>query len=113
MVGWVNAGPRSELPALGEPESEGQGAIVCFIVDPRYRRQGIGRRLLAEACAMLADLGLDSVEAWPLRQVKADDVLPTSALIYHGTRSMYEEAGFEVVEDVASSPFVRMRKTLR
>ena len=113
VVGWVHAGPYGELDALAEDARPGSGAIVCYVVHPRHRRQGLGSRLLEEACGMLADLGLDSVDAWPLRQVQADDVLPTSALIYHGTRSMYERAGFTEVEDSPSPHFVHVRKRLR
>lgn len=112
VVGWVHAGPLDELDAFADQAEPGTGAVVCYVVHPRHRRQGIAGRLLDEACAMLADLGLERVDAWPLRELPPDDRLPTTALIYHGTRAMYERAGFEVVEEPAAGPFLHVRRTL-
>jgi GNAT superfamily N-acetyltransferase len=116
VVGWVHAAPRSDLDAFtqwGEPEDARQGLIVCYVVHPEHRGSGVATALLAEATAMLRDLGLDYVDALPLKELKPKEGLPDSALIYHGPRSMYEAAGFTVVEEPPDSPFVRMRLPLR
>ena len=56
-VGWVQAGPRDDLPKIAEtfsldPDPDAW-AISCFMVLAPYRGQGLGRRFFA---AVLDDL---------------------------------------------------------
>jgi ribosomal protein S18 acetylase RimI-like enzyme len=99
VVGWCNASPRTALPHLDErPEfatddPENTGAIVCYVIAPQYRGQGLARRLLDGACEMLCERGFRQAEAYPPKQP------PTEAASYHGRLSMYLDAGFEEVRD--------------
>ena len=94
VVGWCNAGPRTSFPLLDRyPEFVAEdpaasGAIVCFVIAPPYRGQGLARKLLDGACDMLRDLGLASVYAFPPARDSTD------AGSYHGKLSMYRAAGF-------------------
>ncbi|HEV3231407.1 MAG TPA: GNAT family N-acetyltransferase [Candidatus Dormibacteraeota bacterium] len=123
VVGWCHADPRVDLnrfedwgdldPAKRPPDIERIGAIVCFVVRPGMRRQGIAKRLLEEACALLADMGLEFAEGYPQAEVatEARDGLSVEALNYQGTPALYAAAGFAphmVVEPVAV-----MRRPLR
>jgi GNAT superfamily N-acetyltransferase len=104
-VGWCNAAPRPLLHALDEeptPDAESLGTILCFLVEPSYRGQGIAHQLLAAACDGLQKQGLRMVEANPR-------TAPTSAAENHfGPLQMYLSAGFTVhQEDGDGSVWVR------
>lgn len=110
IAGWCNAQPREGLPLLGRTpgfetvDSERPGAIVCFVIAPQHRGQGLASRLLEAACDVLRERGCTSVESFPPRDAKTD------AAAYHGSLKMYEAAGFEPVRDVKR--YVMMRKQL-
>jgi GNAT superfamily N-acetyltransferase len=70
-IGWCNAGPRSAYPLLhadpdvAAPDADQVGAVVCFLIAPDVRGQGIARLLLDAACAQLAAAGYTALEAYP------------------------------------------------
>lgn len=109
VVGWCNASPRNTLPVLDEQpafatdDPEHTGAIVCYVIAPQYRGQGLARRLLDGALDMLRDRGFRQVEAYPSKQP------PTEAASYHGRLSMYIDAGFDEVRDAGRYVVVRKR----
>lgn len=111
VVGWCNAGPRTsfplldKFPAFGAEVTATSGAIVCFVIAPAYRGQGLARKLLEGACEMLRDRGLTSVYAYPPKQAGTD------ASSYHGKLSMYLRAGFEET-GAATSRYAVVRKAL-
>jgi hypothetical protein len=65
-----------------------RGWIYSVAVDPRYRRQGIGRDLLVELESILASLGCLKVNL----QVRASNV---------GVIAFYEKLGFVVEQHVS------------
>ena len=95
IVGWCNASAWTALPLLAKyPEfvpddPDTSGGIVCFVIAPSYRGQGLAGKLLAGACDMLRDRGLKSVYAYPPKAAGTD------AGSYHGKLPMYLAAGFE------------------
>ena len=106
VVGWCNAGPWSQFPMLRdvpEPHPAITGAILCFIVAPGWRGQGVARGLLATACEGLRARGMTAVRA---RAVRSTD----TAKNHFGPLAMYLAAGFEVTKDADGDVFVR--KTL-
>ncbi len=96
VVGWCHAAPKNELLAVPEPHDPAVGAIVCFVVAPDQRRQGIATRLLEAALGHLRSRGLTTAEAYPWR----GEVDPARWVWtqYVGPLSMYLKAGFEVAE---------------
>jgi ribosomal protein S18 acetylase RimI-like enzyme len=95
VVGWCNASAWTSLPLLAKypefvPEDpDSAGGIVCFVIAPSYRGQGLAGKLLAGACDMLRERGLKWVYAYPPKASGTD------AGSYHGKLPMYLAAGFE------------------
>ena len=110
VAGWCHAAPRASLKLLdtiadfATDDPERTGAIVCFVIAPQYRGQGLARRLLDGACDMLRDRGLGWVDAYPPKNPAGD------AWSYHGRLSMYLDAGFQQTRDTGR--YVVVRKAL-
>ena len=104
-VGWCGAAPRRLLHALDDeptPNAETVGAIVCFLVKPSRRGQGVARVLLDGACDGLRQQGMTIAEANP--RVNAS----TPADNHFGPLSLYLSSGFTVHrEDEDGSVYVR------
>jgi ribosomal protein S18 acetylase RimI-like enzyme len=93
VVGWCNAAPRPLLHALDEEpvaDAAGTGTILCFLVAPNVRGQGIARALLDAASDDLRAQGLKRVEANP----RTGDASP--AQNHFGPLNMYLAAGFSL-----------------
>lgn len=111
VVGWCNAGPRTSFPLLDRyPEfaaddRDTAGAIVCFVIAPPFRGQGLARKLLDGACDMLRDRGLSTVYGYPPKRAGND------ASSYHGKLSMYVAAGFAET-GVSTSRYAVVKKAL-
>jgi ribosomal protein S18 acetylase RimI-like enzyme len=79
--------------------------VVCFVVPPAYRHQGVARALLQGAVEYAAKRGARIVEAYPIDKAKrgADDWM------WHGAKSMFDRAGFEeVARRKPQRPVVRL-----
>jgi len=118
VVGWMNAQPYAKLrhacarlritpPTLPVPPHDA-AAIVCFVVAPAARRQGVSRTLLAAGLANLAERGIALVDAFPWN---ADAGSTDATDFYHGSKSMFDRAGF--VEIARDERMTVMRKALR
>ncbi len=113
MVGWLNAQPRHLLPHCFERmrieatplscEAFEAAVIVCFVVAPHRRRQGISRTLLATALASFTARGLKVIDAFPF---KSDDS-KLAADHYHGSLSLFVEQGFSVLREDETLTAVR------
>jgi ribosomal protein S18 acetylase RimI-like enzyme len=91
-------------PEFSADDPERTAAIVCFVVPPQYRGQGLARKLLDGACGMMRERGFAEVHAYPPKEDR-----PTAAGIYHGRKKIYVEAGFEHVRDGAQYATFRKR----
>jgi GNAT superfamily N-acetyltransferase len=100
-VGWVSLAPREEYDRLAASkilapvDTSPVWSIVCFVVSRHARRKGVAARMLAAAIDYARKHGATTLEAYP---VDAGDRRVPAADAYHGTLSMFEAAGFEVVE---------------
>ena len=98
-VGWCNIGPRTEITRLARsrlirPVDElPVWSIVCVIVRPGHRRQGLTAPLIEGAVAYAASHGAPAVEAYPVDPSGRMDV----TMAFVGTKSMFEQAGFRVI----------------
>lgn len=105
VVGWCHAAPKSELLDVPGERSEDVGAVVCFVVAPDQRRQGIATTLLAAALDHLRQRGMRAVEAYPWHgEVDAARWVWSQ---YVGPLSMYEKAGFTIASKMDDFCIVR------
>lgn len=104
-VGWCAIEPRAAYPRLlrskvvadGSHEHLDDGsvwAVSCFVVRVGYRRRGVSTRLLRAAVDQAARLGARTIEGYP---VDTTERKRSAADLYHGTLSLFEAAGFEIM----------------
>lgn len=99
-IGWVSLGPREDYDrlayskVLAPVDDTPVWSIVCFVVSRRERGQGVAAALLDAAIAYARERGATVLEAYP---VDPGERRIPSANAFHGTRSMFERAGFHVV----------------
>jgi ribosomal protein S18 acetylase RimI-like enzyme len=107
VVGWCHAAPKNELLDVPGEKDPSVGAIVCFVVAPDQRRQGIATELLSAALDHLRSRGMKVAEAYPWQ----GEVDPARWVWtqYVGPLSMYQKAGFEVAEERDDFCIVRKR----
>lgn len=110
-VGWVTLGPREQFaklqrsPVMKPVDEQPVWSVVCFVVPPAYRHQGVAHALLKGAAAWARQQGARLLEAYPVDKAErgADDWL------WHGAMSMYERAGFvEVARRKPTRAVVRL-----
>jgi ribosomal protein S18 acetylase RimI-like enzyme len=95
VVGWCHAAPKPEILNVPGDRAADVGAIVCFVVAPDQRRQGIATQLLDAALDHLRSRGMKTAEAYPWNEVDSAKWVWSQ---YVGPLSMYLKAGFEVAE---------------
>lgn len=99
-VGWVSLAPRQAFDrltharVLAPVDDKPVWSIVCFVVSRSARGQGVARAMLDAAIEWARSEGATILEAYP-SDVKGKKV--PAANLYHGSLSMFEDAGFEVV----------------
>lgn len=110
-VGWVSVGPREEYarvvrsPMLKAIDDRPAWSVVCFVVPKEHRGQGVASALLAGAVAYARKQGATLVEAYP---TDATDRIRDEFLC-SGTKSMFDQAGFEeVARRKPERPIVRL-----
>lgn len=116
-VGWVQVGPRADVPQwngakrLTAPMPDAPAddprvwGISCFVTRAGCRRQGIATGLLGAAIRWANDNGARVLDACP---VDADGKRPSTAL-YHGIASTFRAAGFrEVARRRPDRPLMRL-----
>jgi GNAT superfamily N-acetyltransferase len=118
VIGWMNAQPYMKLayacPRMRIPQPElpvpahDAAAIVCFVVHPGHRRQGVSRALLAFGLDNFRARGFALVDAFPWN-VPDDETKATD--FYHGAMRMFVAAGFSKIATHENITVVR--KTLR
>lgn len=108
VVGWCHAAPKTQLLNVEGAKDADIGAIVCFVVAPDQRRQGIATHLLDAALEHLRSRGMKVAEAYP----RTGEVDPARWVWsqYVGPLSMYLKAGFEIAEK--RDDFCIVRKNL-
>ncbi|HEV8698800.1 MAG TPA: GNAT family N-acetyltransferase [Candidatus Limnocylindrales bacterium] len=102
VVGWVSVGPREDYERLAYSkilapiDDKPVWSIVCFVVGRRSRGQGIANALLDAAIDYARDRGATMLEGYPVELAEGQRI--GSGEVYKGTLSMFERAGFKVVE---------------
>jgi ribosomal protein S18 acetylase RimI-like enzyme len=110
-VGWVSLGPREQFarlarsPVMRPVDDQPVWSIICFVVPPAHRHQGVAHALLAGAVAFAAQRGARLLEAYPIDKAERGD----DAWMWFGAKSMYDRAGFtEVARRKPQRPVVRL-----
>ena len=93
MVGWLLAGESLLFPGVPEAD-EKLARMLCFVIHPTHRGEGVATAMLSHAVGDLRIRGFAAVEAAPYATV------PNFEGNYRGTVSMFEKAGFEHVADM-------------
>jgi hypothetical protein len=98
-IAWCQYGSPAELPNIyhrkqydAESDALPDYRITCMFVDKRYRREGVLSVALTGALDLIAEAGGGVVEAYP-----HDNEGKKVSVLYNGTRSLFERAGFEYV----------------
>jgi ribosomal protein S18 acetylase RimI-like enzyme len=110
-IGWCNVNRKSNFARLMTErelrfsDDDKVASIVCFIVAPQYRKQGVAWRLLKEACSGFITEECDYIEAYPRKDMLSD------AQHYHGPFSMYIKEGFASYKNC--NEYTIVRKKLR
>lgn len=109
-AGWVGVAPRTEFgriersPTLKRTDDTPVWSVVCFYIDRKHRRQGVGSALLQGAVDYAASKGARVVEGYPLDKERAPDLYA-----YYGLASMFRRAGFaEVARRSPTRPIMRL-----
>jgi GNAT superfamily N-acetyltransferase len=114
VVGWLRlASPETmrkqyegrlyrNLPCFGGDRSNVL-AVACFLVDEERRRSGVARALLREGIQLARARGAKQLEAFPRG---ADDV--SDAEHWLGPQRIYQDEGFEIVNDFRPYPVMRL-----
>ena len=112
-VGWVSVGPREDfLPhlvrtrVLKPAPGEGVWSVLCFVVRPGHRRQGVAGALLQAAVDFARSRGAAAIEGHPI-----DDALRTVHAMeaYVGVASMFARAGFVEIDRRGKRPVYRLQ----
>ncbi|MGC4112147.1 MAG: GNAT family N-acetyltransferase [Nocardioides sp.] len=112
-VGWCEYGSCAELPNIyhrkqydEETDLRPDYRITCLFTDKRYRRRGVSALALQGALDLIAEAGGGVVEGYP-----HDPEGRRVAVLYNGTRAMFEREGFELVRRKGQRNTV-MRRTV-
>lgn len=95
-VGWCNANNRSNYQRLlrdfdlVDNPNDKVCSIVCFLIDPNHRRQGIAQQIVQRIVTDYADLGYDYIEAYPRKGALSSEDN------FKGPKELYERFDFKV-----------------
>ena len=117
-VAWCNIGPRTEITRLVRSrvirpvDDVPVWSIVCVVVRPGRRRQGVTGELLTGAVEYARSHGAPAVEAYPVDPQGRMDL----TMAFVGTRTMFERAGFAQIGTTGATagglPRLVMRRDL-
>lgn len=90
VIGWMNANDKILFPTLRATESAGEVlAVMCFVIAPGERSQGIATGLLTHCIADARQRGFKIIEG------RASLTVTSTAGLHHGPRGLYEKLGFD------------------
>ena len=119
IVGWVSFDRRetydrlSASRLLAPVDDRPVVAVVCFVVAKQARRSGVAQALLDATVRHAREQGITLLESYPV----AASGPTSSAALWRGTVSMFEQAGFTTVEvrrqHAGAAPRPIMRRPVR
>lgn len=110
-VGWVSLGPRDQFarlaksPVMRPVDELPVWSIICFVVPPEFRHQGVAHALLQGAIEFAGKRRARLLEAYPVDKAQRG----ADAWMWFGAKSMFDRAGFvEVARRKPERPVVRL-----
>jgi ribosomal protein S18 acetylase RimI-like enzyme len=110
-IGWCNVNDRSNYQALKKiyqidvDPNEKVCSIVCFLINPDFRRKGISKILLEKIIDDYSNQDYDYLEAYPDKDGRSCEKN------YKGHLSLYENNDFKIIAEHDNNYIVR--KTLK
>ena len=111
-IGWLSLGPRETYPklerspAMRPVDAEPVWSLVCFVIPPEHRGQGVARAILEGAIRFARKQKVKWLEAYPVDKAGRS----SDNSMWFGTRTMYADAGFEeVARRKPTRPVMRLR----
>ncbi len=106
-IGWCNVNSKENYAKIPyEEESEAKiASLICFVIAPSHRKQGIARKLLRYVCTSSQKKGYDFIEVYPRKGENLSD-----AHSYRGPTSLYNSEGFSIYKEFKE--YYVMRKSL-
>jgi GNAT superfamily N-acetyltransferase len=112
-VAWCEYGSPEELPNIYHRKQYDEELdvlpdyrVTCIFVDKRYRRNGLSAVVLQGALDLISAAGGGVVEGYP-----HDNAGKKKSVLYNGTRTLFERAGFDFVRSKGMGNCV-MRRTV-
>ncbi|MBN1981735.1 MAG: GNAT family N-acetyltransferase [Chitinivibrionales bacterium] len=107
-IGWCNANDAEMLIRLRQDlapySADGKlGCVICFVIHPDYRSKGVARVLLRHAVECFKAKGYHSIVALPFENAAEPQIR------YRGTLRMYQEMGFEQIEEDGDIRVMRLK----
>ncbi|MBX3094929.1 MAG: GNAT family N-acetyltransferase [Cryobacterium sp.] len=99
-AGWCSVAPRASHHRLTHSrtiptvDDAPVWSVICIVIRPAFRRQGLSRPLLEGAVDYARSQGAPVLEAYP---IDPDGRRVSSAFAYVGTTALFESIGFERV----------------
>jgi len=110
-VGWCNANNRNNYQRLlkyydliDNPD-DNVCSIVCFLINPEYRRKGIARSIIEKISSDYISKDYDYLEAYPGKGELSCEGH------YKGPLKLYEDFGFKITKEC--NDYFVVRKILR
>ena len=92
---------KSNYITLDKTGGEKTKAVVCFLVAPDMRGQGIATKLLEHVCEDAKTYGYNFIEGYP------PNGNPDIYAAHHGTVGLFEKCGFDQVKQTESGCVMR------
>ena len=97
-IGWCCADDaerfiRMKAETASVIQGKKVGSILCYVIRPEYRGQGVARLLLKAAVEDFLEKGYDAVLTLPV------DIKDDLQKRYRGTLHMYQEMGFDKIQE--------------
>ncbi|MEO0726464.1 MAG: GNAT family N-acetyltransferase [Bacteroidota bacterium] len=106
-IGWCNANNRSNYQRLlrdydyVDNPTDKVCSIVCFLIHPDYRRQGIAKKILATIIADYSDTDFDYLEAYPKKEESSSEGN------FKGPLGLYQRYDFKINKEYENYYVVR------
>ena len=126
VAGWCSIAPRSSyrrlmnsrtIPFLDGPVAAADVWVaVCFVIRPKFRRQGLMNVLLEGAVEHARAHGASMIEGYPIESADPQGQGPGKVDIisgYVGTTRLFERAGFEPAAETTAHSGGRVRWVMR